>query len=328
MLTQSQAYSVAIAILSNGQGQAFVNKAIQLGLKGGFITPAKGMIESKILNQFGIHDRKREVVIIPDERQTLLQKLPLLTKHFRMDQPNHGVIFLLHSNHDINQHHNLIDNDWKHLPVKHELIMTTFRHERRIEMTQKLKELGAHGGTLFTGRGQFNTEIQKMLGIQFVPQKDILLTVTPSEMVQNIFQSLDDYYHLTKTKGMRIHSFDVPLYSQDLETVQLNHTEQLSSLSMLVSIISENLKDSYLKFIHQQGSFGGTALKAHGTLSESNNEKIFNMQINPQKLILFTVDHSPVIHQTFQKLILDENLNQDHQSIFFTIPVHQAYGIS
>lgn len=328
MLTYNHTYSVAIAVLSNGKGQAFVNKAIQLGLKGGFIASAKGMIESNILNQLGIHDRKRQVVIIPDERQTLEEKLPQLAKYFKMNQPNHGVIFLLHTNHDINQHLHLIDNDWKPLSVKHELIMTTFRHERRIEITNKLKELGAEGGTLITGRGQFNTEIQKMLGINFAPQKDILLTVTPSEKVQKIFQGLDDYYSLTQTKGMRIHSFDVPLFSQDLETVQSLNNILLPSLSMLVSIISEDLKDAYLKFIHQQGCFGGTALKAHGTLSESNNEKIFNMQINPQKLIIFTVDQSSVIQQTFQQLILDSKLNQEHQSIFFTIPVNQAFGIS
>ncbi len=327
MTDQHHNYSLAIAILADEKGQAFVNKAIQLGLNGGFVTSAKGMIESKILNSLGIHNQKRQAVFIHDTKEKLASILPQLETYFKMKQPNHGVIFLIHSHHVLNQRHLIDSNEWQNHLTDYQLVLTTFRHERRIEITNKLKELGASGGTLLTGRGQFTPEAQKMLGIQMTPQKDILFTVSPSDSVSHIFKGLDDTYHFNQTKGMRMLSIDVPLFSHAKE-LSTHPTIVETEMSMLVSIISEELKSDYLDFIHQQGYFGGTAMKAHGTLSEANNQKIFNMTINPQKFILFTVDTTENINKVFHELIDHPHLNQNYQSLFFTLPINRAYGIN
>ena len=48
-------------------------------------------------------------------------------------------------------------------------------------MLEATRNAGAHGGTVLFGRGIGRNELQRVFGIQIEPEKEIVLTVVPSE---------------------------------------------------------------------------------------------------------------------------------------------------
>lgn len=56
-----------------------------------------------------------------------------------------------------------------------------------LEATMKA---GAHGGTVLTGRGIGRNEQQKVFGIQIEPEKEVVLTVIPSDRKDTMLQEI------------------------------------------------------------------------------------------------------------------------------------------
>jgi len=52
-----------------------------------------------------------------------------------------------------------------------------------LEATMKA---GAHGGTVLCGRGIGRNEQQRVFGIQIEPEKEVVLTMVPADMVQRV----------------------------------------------------------------------------------------------------------------------------------------------
>jgi nitrogen regulatory protein PII len=56
---------------------------------------------------------------------------------------------------------------------------------------------GAHGGTVLFGRGIGRNEQQRVFGIQIEPEKEIVLTVIPTEAKDTILQEIVHAAQLT-----------------------------------------------------------------------------------------------------------------------------------
>jgi nitrogen regulatory protein P-II 1 len=63
-----------------------------------------------------------------------------------------------------------------------------------LEATMKA---GAHGGTVVFGRGIGRNEQQRVFGIQIEPEKEIVLTVVPAEIVDRTLQAIVSAAELT-----------------------------------------------------------------------------------------------------------------------------------
>jgi len=49
---------------------------------------------------------------------------------------------------------------------------------------------GAHGGTVLFGRGIGRNEQQRVFGIQIEPEKEVVLTLVPAELVDRVLQEI------------------------------------------------------------------------------------------------------------------------------------------
>lgn len=49
---------------------------------------------------------------------------------------------------------------------------------------------GAHGGTVLFGRGIGRNEQQRVFGIQIEPEKEVVLTVVPLEIAQDVLEEI------------------------------------------------------------------------------------------------------------------------------------------
>jgi nitrogen regulatory protein PII len=89
------------------------------------------------------------------------------------------------------------------------LIVTIVRKGWGDAVLEASLKAGAGGGTVMLGRGAGVHEKQKLLGIAIEPEKEIVLTVTPSDKVDHILQAIQRASDLFKP-GMGI-AFVVPV---------------------------------------------------------------------------------------------------------------------
>lgn len=89
------------------------------------------------------------------------------------------------------------------------LIVTIVRKGWGDTVLQASLKAGAGGGTIMFGRGAGVHEKQKLLGIAIEPEKEIVLTVTPSERVDHILEAIQRATDLVKP-GMGI-AFVLPV---------------------------------------------------------------------------------------------------------------------
>jgi nitrogen regulatory protein P-II 1 len=57
---------------------------------------------------------------------------------------------------------------------------------------------GAHGGTVLFGRGTGRNEQQRVFGIKIEPEKEVVLTVVPADIVDKIVQEVVRAAELTQ----------------------------------------------------------------------------------------------------------------------------------
>lgn len=315
---------LAIAVLNHHEGVRFVNEAIKLGLNGGIISPATGLIGSPILNLLSIRHDRRDFVMIFERESVLVPALKSLVKTFKMDLPNHGIVFVLKTGFQLSRDFALENNDWNDTDSDYQLMVMGFKHGRATEIVQKINQVSSAGATIFTGKGESLLERQQMMGLVFAPQKDIILSVVESDQVPEVFMVMENSYNCTQTKGMSVLSIDIHNFSRNRS---LMPTKTDSEKEILISIVSEELEEEYIKIMKKHRMNGGTSLKGHGSVSPEMMEKIFNITVNPQKKILFTVDTTKKIEEAYQDILTSVKMNEAHKGVYLTIPVYDVYGL-
>ncbi|OFK61736.1 hypothetical protein HMPREF2811_02830 [Globicatella sp. HMSC072A10] len=315
---------LAIAVLNHNEGVRFVNEAIKLGLNGGVISPATGLIGSPLLNLLSIRHDRRDFVMIFERESVLIPALKSLVDTFKMHLPNHGIVFVLKTGFQLSRDFLLENNNWNETEADYQLMVLSFKHGRATEIVQKINQVSTAGATIFTGKGESVLERQQMMGLVFAPQKDVILSVVESEQVPDVFMVMENSYGCTQTKGMSVLSIDIHNFSRNRSLTPMKTD---SEREILISIVSEELEEEYIKIMKKHRMNGGTSLKGHGSVSPEMMEKIFNITVNPQKKILFTIDTTKKIEAAYHDILLSPKMNEAHKGVYLTIPVHGVYGL-
>lgn len=74
---------------------------------------------------------------------------------------------------------------------------------------QSAKNVGATGGTVLSGRGTGNREIQEFFGITVTPEKEIVLILVPRKIRDDVIAAINVGAGMS-TKGMGI-AFSLPV---------------------------------------------------------------------------------------------------------------------
>ena len=89
------------------------------------------------------------------------------------------------------------------------LIVTIVRKGWGDTVLEATMNAGAHGGTILFGRGIGRNEQQRVFGIQIEPEKEIVLTVVPADLKEEILREVERAAELNAAgKGL---AFVLPL---------------------------------------------------------------------------------------------------------------------
>lgn len=316
---------LAIAILEDGKGLPFVNHAIEYDLRGGFISPGSGLINSEILNLLSIRSQKKDVVVLFDRESIMLPAIEKLAQCYQMHLPNHGIMFYMEVKNAISRFYDYSENDFSKLDHLQQLIWLSFKHGMHKEMMNNIRESGLTGATFFTGRGEFISEKKSFLGLKVAPQRETMLSVVSKERIKDVFDHLENRYQIEKTKGLKLLSMAVDAFSQAADPLKIEPSN--ADFSALFSIVNDDLKETYVDIMRELNMNGGTSISAFGTLSSEIIEQYFSIPMSPRKEIIFTIDKTNKINEAYRHLLDHPVMMAPHQGVYFTMPILGAKGL-
>ena len=74
--------------------------------------------------------------------------------------------------------------------IAYDLIVTIVNKGRAEKVMEAAKKAGAEGGTILHGRGSGVHEKAKLFGIIIEPEKEIILTLIPSDISQEVLENI------------------------------------------------------------------------------------------------------------------------------------------
>ena len=92
---------------------------------------------------------------------------------------------------------------------KFELVVSIVNRGHSDAVVEASREAGANGGTIIYGRGTSPFEKDSIMGVSIQPEKEIIMTLTPTDNKTNIMQTICEKAHIEEA-GMGI-CFSLPI---------------------------------------------------------------------------------------------------------------------
>jgi nitrogen regulatory protein PII len=95
---------------------------------------------------------------------------------------------------------------------------------------------------------------------------------------------------------------------------------------LIVSIVRKGWGDTVLEASMKAGAHGGTVLFGRG-IGRNEQQRVFGIQIEPEKEIVLTVVPSDIRHTVVQEIVRAAELNAPGHGLTFVVPVESVAGV-
>ncbi len=182
-----------IAIVDNGQAERFMTIAKEVGASGGTVIPAKGTASNNILRILGLGDKSKEMILMVIDRA----KGNSIVEAVRGNGKIQGVAAML------------VSEKEKEMTAKWKMITIIVNTGYADDIMDAARKAGAKGGTITHARGTGTAEDAKFLGVQIVPEKEMIMILCAADDTEKIVKAISALKCLNEP-GIGI------LYTQDV----------------------------------------------------------------------------------------------------------------
>lgn len=182
-------------ILDEHQCHKFVHMAKEKGIHNIMVIIGKGTVKNTALNWLGIKNQKRQIVSMIVKKEEAFGLLDYFSRQLQLNEPGHGIAYMtpiitadqiINRQEVRNRSHNMeVEYMYKKLTV----IVNRGMAEDVMDIARKS---GVTGGTVMHGRGTGSEYTQKLFGIEIEPEKELVMILMPSELVEKV---VSDIYH-------------------------------------------------------------------------------------------------------------------------------------
>ncbi|MDR3311917.1 MAG: transcriptional regulator [Spirochaetaceae bacterium] len=188
--------TLLVGIVPHNRGDAFMDAAKKAGAGGGTVIMARGQTEYRLLNLLALGDVVKEFVYIlvtEAEKKRVSDALIAATAN---EKPRFGVLFTL----AVTQ---FIKTGTLQISGKDEDMMETLRGGTPYQLItvilnkgfaddamEAARKAGAAGGTIIYAHGTGKEEDVKFFGVTLVPEKEMLVILTPRETAAPIVEAI------------------------------------------------------------------------------------------------------------------------------------------
>ena len=194
-------HKLIISIVPHNSGEIITNAANLAGSRGGTILMGRGTAENSIIQLLGLGDKSKDIVYILVEEeicQNVLDKIKESTQNKKI----FGIVFTIDINNFLRSG-SIKNLENENLGVEqmndsYEMINVIVNKGYAEDAMAAARKAGAGGGTIINARGTAKEGDAKFLGIEIVPEKEMLLILVPKDKKDEIIKAISDLPCLNK----------------------------------------------------------------------------------------------------------------------------------
>lgn len=190
---QTSTFELIYIIVNFGLGSKVLKLAKKNGIKGGTVVIGKGTVKHDLLNFFSLYDERKEIVMIGSDSVTANIVIDKVYKHFKMNKPNHGIIFTIKMNQVVGSSQyqkpvNPIKRSEKHM--EYQVIVTIVNRGSAQDVIEVANEAGSRGGTIINARGSGTHETSKIFNMEIEPEKEMVMILSRKDITDKIVENI------------------------------------------------------------------------------------------------------------------------------------------
>ena len=191
-------YELLTVVVRYGSGSKVLKLAKSTGVKGGTIFLGRGTVEDRILTILGIHDIRKEIVLMVTDSETSLRCMPYIEEKMKLKIKKHGIAFSTPVNYfcgSVNKEK--LKNKSEGISM-YNCIYVIVDKGRSSEVVDAANKAGSKGCTIINARGSGIHETSKVFSIEIEPQKEIIMILAELEITDQIIESIKKDLELEK----------------------------------------------------------------------------------------------------------------------------------
>lgn len=208
-------FKLILIVVPYGFGEKVTKAAVSAGAGGGTLTMARGLADGKIAQLLGVGDTSKDVayIIVPTEKT---QKIIESVKNITANKKYHfGALCAIDVSYFANQNSSIKietetdrreetntnekDSEAKYMAqANHQVITVIANKGYSDDIMDAARKAGAGGGTIITARGTAKPDDEKFLGMEIVPEKEMLYIITENSHAQKIMDAIQSLECLSK----------------------------------------------------------------------------------------------------------------------------------
>ncbi|MCR5254205.1 MAG: transcriptional regulator [Treponema sp.] len=191
-------FKLIVSIVPHDSGELITSAAASKGAGGGTIMMARGTAQSNIIQLLGLGDTSKDIayVIVDDSiYEDVRSEIILRTEN---KKKSFGVLFSV----DLGEFIKAGDAESKAATLaaggnmanedSYQMINVIVNKGYADDAMAAARKAGAGGGTIMSARGTAKEGDAKFLGMEIVPEKDLLMIVVPTEKAPQIVQAIKE----------------------------------------------------------------------------------------------------------------------------------------
>lgn len=193
---------LTFVVIDSGMGSKVLKEANKIGVQGGTIFLGKGTVKNSILELLSLDRVKKEIVLMVTKKDLEDRIHEVLTKKFRMNKPNHGIIF----SSPLRQ---VIGTKISKSPVnditiggksdmEYEVIFTIVERGFGQEVVDAANSAGARGATIINARGSGVHENSMFFAMRIEPEKEIVMIIIEKEKSDRVIKSIEENININE----------------------------------------------------------------------------------------------------------------------------------
>ncbi|MBR7064879.1 MAG: transcriptional regulator [Treponema sp.] len=207
-------YNLLVSSVPHNSGEAIVKVANENGATGGTIFLGRGSASSTILQTLGLGDSAKDVVYILIEKNQTKKIVDSIVFSCQSKKKGFGILFSIDVSSFLKNGMMVSEEVKMNTRATHKLITVIANNGYADDIILTARKEGATGGTVVNARGTALPTDEKFLGMEIVPEKEMLFIVVENEKENAILQAIKNLPCLEK-EGSGV-AFSIPVLDFNL----------------------------------------------------------------------------------------------------------------
>lgn len=194
---------IFFCVVNDGKATDILESAKKIGVNGGTIFHGRGTVKNSILEFFGLHKEKKEILIMAMKEEFEEELHEYLTDEFQLYRPNNGILFSCSLNWIIgarccDKECSANNHGGEKKDMEYEVIFTVVDSGRGDEVVEAATAAGAKGATIIDARGSAVNERSMIFDIEVEKDKDIVMIIVKKEICSKVAKKIEESMELDK----------------------------------------------------------------------------------------------------------------------------------